>query len=199
MNVGLESLPRKVGRPRDARTDLAVLQAVLDLTAEHGLAHLSMDAVATRAGVAKATIYRRWSSKEAVVLDAWRHLIAPVETPDTGSLRGDLVDVLATTLLEHLDGREFDVVSQIVAAARSDAPLAAALGEFLDSQRQPMREVLQRYVDRGMLAADLDLELVADAIVGPLQYRLLLSRAPVDHAVLEAVVDLVLTGITPAQ
>ncbi|MGD9795659.1 MAG: TetR/AcrR family transcriptional regulator [Acidimicrobiia bacterium] len=185
---------RRAGRPRDARTDVAVLQAVLDLAAEHGLAHLSMDAVAARAGVAKATIYRRWPSKEALIIESWRCLIAPVETPDTGTLRGD-IELMLSTLLDNLDGRGFDMLAQVAAAARSDEALASALQEFLAARRQPMRAVLQRYIDRGVLAADLDVDLVADTIVGPLLYRLMLSRSVVDAAVLRSVIDIVLGGV----
>ena len=119
MSAHVDTATRKVGRPRDARADVAILQAVLDLVAHSGLTHLSMDAVAAKAGVGKATIYRRWPSKEALVVDAWRTLIAPAETPDTGSLRGD-VEVILGTLLDKVGDPGFDVLSQVMAAARTD-------------------------------------------------------------------------------
>ena len=82
--------PRRPGRPRDARADRAILEATLELAAEFGPLGLSMDAVAERAGVSKATIYRRWSSKEALLLDAWRELAGAIPVPDSGVLRDDL-------------------------------------------------------------------------------------------------------------
>ena len=96
-----ETAARKPGRPRDARADRAILEATLELASEQGLG-LSMDAVAARAGVSKATIYRRWASKEALVLDAWRELVGPMPVPDTGSVRGDLRAIF-TQLCHHAD------------------------------------------------------------------------------------------------
>jgi AcrR family transcriptional regulator len=194
MSADVDLAVRKPGRPRDARTDVAILEAVLDLVANAGLTHLSMDAVAAKAGVAKATIYRRWPTKEALVLDAWRTLIAPHEPPDTGSLRGD-VHTLLDRLLDTVSDGGFDVMAQVTAAARTDPALAEGLREFLATRRGPMRVVLERAVARGELARGVDLELVYDTIMGPIFYRLLLSRAPVDHDVLNAVVDIVLAGV----
>src|SRR4051794_23051797 len=81
--------PRR-GRPRDARCDHAILQATLDLLAEGGAGSLSIDGVAARAGAGKATIYRRWTSKEALLLEALSTDTSIIESPDTGTLRGDL-------------------------------------------------------------------------------------------------------------
>ncbi len=194
MGTPVDVVGRKPGRPRDARADVAILEAVLDLVAHGGLTHLSMDAVAAKAGVAKATIYRRWPSKEALVLDAWRTLIAPFDTPDTGSLRGDLEDLLGRLVDTASDGG-FDVMAQVTAAARSDPALADALREFLVMRRRPTREVLERAVARGELAAGTDLDVLHDTIVGPLFYRLLVSRAPVDPGMARTVLDLVLAGL----
>ena len=109
---------RKPGRPRTTpRADRAILEATLDLVGETGLAGLTVDAVAARAGVSKATIYRRWDSKEALVLAAWHECGAQLPAPDTGSLRGDLEqlcgairDGIGTGVMEH-------VFPQMLAAA----------------------------------------------------------------------------------
>src|SRR5262245_34265059 len=89
--VDLTAVTPRRGHPRDARCDHAILQATLDLLVEAGAANLSIDGVAARAGVGKATIYRRWSSKEALVLETLSSDATTIEIPDTGSLRGDLV------------------------------------------------------------------------------------------------------------
>jgi AcrR family transcriptional regulator len=195
MSTQVEPAPRKVGRPRDARADVAILEAVLELVAHSGLTHLSMDAVAAKAGVGKATIYRRWPSKEALVVDAWRTLIAPADTPDTGSLRSD-VEAILGSLLDKVGDPGFDVLSQVMAAARTDRALADALREYVATRRRPLRTVLERAVERGELSADLELDIVQDALVGPLFYRLLLSHGPLDRTVVHNVIDIVLAGIT---
>jgi AcrR family transcriptional regulator len=194
MSTNIEAAPRKLGRPRDARADVAILEAVLDLVARSGLPQLSMDAVAAKAGVGKATIYRRWPSKEALVVDAWRTLIAPAETPDTGSLRGD-VEAILGTLLDKVGDPGFDVLSQVMAAARADRALAEALREYVATRRRPLRTVLERAVARGELSDDIELDIVQDALVGPLFYRLLLSHGAVDLGVARSVIDVVLAGI----
>lgn len=186
---------RKAGRPRSAEADVAILQAVLDLLATDGLAQLSMDAVAARAGVGKATIYRRWRSKEALVVDAWRTLIEPVELPDTGSLRGD-IDLFMSAIVEKMSSDGFDVLSQITAAARTDPALAEALRDFIATRRKPMLAMLQRGVERGELREGVDTGLLYDALVGPLFYRLLLTHDRIDRRVANRLVDLVLAGNT---
>jgi AcrR family transcriptional regulator len=188
--------PRKAGRPRSAEADVAILQAVLDLLATTGLTQLSMDAVASRAGVGKATIYRRWRSKEALVVDAWRTLIEPVATPDTGSLRGD-IETIVDGIVEKCETSGFDVLSQITAAARTDPALNDALRDFVATRRRPMLEMLRRGVERGELRPDIDLGLLYDALVGPLFYRLLLTQDDIDRDVARGVIDIVLAGNTP--
>lgn len=185
---------RKPGRPRDARADVAILQAVLHLVADSGLTSLSMDAVAAKAGVGKATIYRRWPSKEALVVDAWRTLDAPTEVPDTGSLRGDVEQILVM-LLDKVESPVIDVLSQVVAAARTQPDLAEAMHDYVTSRHRPLRTVLERAVERGELRPGLQLELLQDMLVGPIFYRLLLSHSPCTRATVRAIVDQVLTGL----
>ena len=112
--------PRR-GRPLDEACGPNILDATLDIVAEVGYAGLTVDAVAQRAGVGKATIYRRWASKESLLLEAWRSCIAPIVQPDTGTLRGDVEAMLNT--VNH--GRPNDVLRrifpQMIAASKVDA------------------------------------------------------------------------------
>src|SRR3954470_5351921 len=91
---GDASTKRPVGRPKDQRADRAIVDAALELMAEHGVHDLRMDDVADRAGVAKATIYRRYRSKDALVTDAVATLVNTIEIPDTGSTRDDLLALM---------------------------------------------------------------------------------------------------------
>ena len=188
---------RRPGRPRDVRADRAILEATLDLVGETGLAGLTVDAVAARAGVGKATIYRRWASKEALVLHAWQECVARTPMPDTGSLRGDLV-TLGTSLRDGIGtGTMKSVFPQMVAAARVNEELSEEYHRFVAERRRPMRDVLRRARDRGELAADVDLDVIHDLFVGPLVYRLLITGGRVDRRTIETIVDLVLRAAAP--
>lgn len=195
MNVVVpEEAARKPGRPRDARADRAILEATLELASEQGLA-LSMDAVAARAGVSKATIYRRWQSKEALLLDAWKELVAPIPTPDTGSLRGDLRAIF-TGLCHHANESPMGhVLPQMIAAARTNPEMRASFKEYVADRRRPTRAVIERGVARGELPPGVDVELLGDLVAGPIFYRILVVDTPVDDATVDAILDVVLAGL----
>jgi AcrR family transcriptional regulator len=187
--------PRRPGRPRDARADRAILEATFELAAELGLLGLSMDAVALRAGVSKATIYRRWSSKEALLLDAWRELAAIKPMPDTGVLRDDL-RVLYTNLCAHANDTPMgDVLPQMIAASRVNPELRAAFQEFITERRKPTLALLARAVERGELPAGIDVDALSDLLGGAFFYRLLVSGGPIDDQLVEFVLDTVLAGV----
>jgi AcrR family transcriptional regulator len=190
--------PRRPGRPRDARADRAILEATLDLVGESGLAGLTVDAVSARAGVGKATIYRRWASKEALVLTAWKECVARLPTPDTGTLRGDL-ELLCHSLRDGIGrGTMKKVFPHMVAAASVNDELSEEYRRFVAERRRPMREVLRRARARGEIAADADLDLIHDLLVGPVVHRLLVTGGRVDGRMIEALIDLVLRASAPA-
>ncbi len=187
--------PRGPGRPRDARCDPAILDATLELAAAVGLGGLTMDAVAARAGVSKATIYRRWSSKEALVLDAWMACFPIESIPDTGSLTGDLIahsrqfrDTVSTGTFSR-------VLPQMVAAARVNEELAEVYHRFVTERRARTRVALERAVERGELPPGVDLELVQDLLIGPHFYRTLVSGEASSDDVIAEVVAIVVAGV----
>ena len=185
--------PRR-GRPRDARCDQAILHATLDMLAEGGAAHLSIDAVAARAGVGKATIYRRWSSKEALVLDALGSTdTSLVDSPDTGGLRTDL-EAYFDALLERLRESEgSDVLPHLIEAACYDPEVRTSLDGYLSSRQQPLRAILHRAQQRGEIGSDIDIKLVVDLLVGPVIYRRLLTGDTIDRAFTRNLLDIVIT------
>ena len=187
--------PRGPGRPRDARCDPAILEATLELAAAVGLGGLTMDAVAARAGVSKATIYRRWSSKEALVLDAWMACFPLESVPDTGSLTGDMI-AHARQFRDTVSTGTFSrVLPQMVAAARVNDELAAVYQRFVTERRARMRVALERAVARGELPAGVDLELVQDLLIGPQFYRTLVSGEASSDEVIAEVVAIVVAGV----
>jgi AcrR family transcriptional regulator len=190
--------PRSLGRPREERADRAILAAALDLIAEHGVRDLRMDDVAGRARVGKATIYRRYRSKDELVTAAVAALVSEIEVPDTGSTHDDLLALMCRAVEVYSGSVEAAAMPSLVDAMSRDAGLARAVREgFLAGRRAALRAVLERGVARGDLRADLDLELALDMLGGPLFYRLLITGGAIDRALAEGVVELILRGFAP--
>ncbi|MGO9890904.1 MAG: TetR/AcrR family transcriptional regulator [Solirubrobacteraceae bacterium] len=171
------------GRPLDPTRDAAILQAALDGLAELGYDRLSMDEIAARAHAGKGALYRRWPSKAALVIDAilaWREAQAPIEAPDTGSLRGDL-DAMIQAVPEFDDAakQQIAVFHGLATAANRDPELKAAFStQLLQRPRRVIGEVLERAVARGEIPADQDLELIPDIIIGLNLVRMVTGEFP---------------------
>jgi AcrR family transcriptional regulator len=180
------------GRPRVEGLDQALLDVTLELAGEVGLHGMSMDELAQRAGVSKATIYRRWPSKERLVLEALNQAMRPFDVIDTGSLRGDLDDYLGELARRMATGKASDVLPDLIAASVRDPNLRSSLDEYIRYRRQPLQTILGRGIDRGELAIDTDVEVVIDALIGPFVYRRLLSHDPLDAAFVERLLRTVL-------
>lgn len=187
--------PPRRGRPRNESSSAAILTATLDLVAELGIAGLTMDAVAVRAGVGKATIYRRWSSKEALLLDAWMSCVNKPPVPDTGSLRSDVDELFLRVDHPLSDSALQRVFPQMIAAAKVNPEVTEAYHAFLAERRRPIRTVLERAISRGELDRDTDIELVADLLIAPLLYRWLVTDGVVDDHIISRVIDTVLAGL----
>ena len=175
-----KSESRAPGRPRSERARTAILIATNELLDSRGLAALSVDVIATRAGVSKATIYRWWPTKAAVVMDAFlAHTSPRMPFPDTGSTREDLRRQIKSVIqLFNQAGTGRSLVA-LIAESQHDPVLAQAFRErFIAARREAAREVLVRGRERGELRPDLDVDIAIDALYGPLYYRLLVSGDP---------------------
>jgi AcrR family transcriptional regulator len=189
---------RVMGRPREARADRAILAAALELMAEQEVHEFRMDDVAERAGVGKATIYRRYRSKEELVTAAVATLVSEIAIPDTGSTRADLLTLLREAVDVYSGRVAAGAMPSLVAAMHRSPELARAVRDgFLAGRRRALQEVLERGVERGDLRGDLDLELALDVLGGPLFYRLLITGGPIDKQLAEGVADLILRGFGP--
>jgi AcrR family transcriptional regulator len=190
----------RLGRPREERAGRAIVAATLDLIAEHGVRDLRMDDVAERARVGKATIYRRYRSKDELVTAAIAALVSEIKVPDTGSTRGDLLALMQGAVEVYSRSIEAAVMPSLVDAMSRDAGLARAVRErLLAGRRTALRALLGRGVERGDLRPDLDVELALDVLGGPLFYRLLVTGAPIDQELAEGVVELILRGFAPVK
>ncbi len=189
---------RSIGRPRDERADRAILSATLELMAEHGVNDLRTDEVANRAKVGKATIYRRYRSKEELVTAAVATLVSEITVPNEGSTREDLLALMREAVDVYTGSLAPGLMPSLVAEMRRSPDLARTVREgFLAGRRWALREVLERGVVRGDLDSDLDYELALDVLGGPLFYRLLITGGPIDEQLAEGVVELILSGFAP--
>jgi AcrR family transcriptional regulator len=189
---------RSMGRPRDERADEAILSATLELLAENGVHDLRVDDVAGRAGVGKATIYRRYRSKDELIPAAVARLVSEIPVPDTGRTRADLLALMRSAVAVYRGSMEAAVMPSLVEAMSRDAELARLVREgFLAPRRAALRAVLDRGVERGDLRRDLDVELALDVLGGPLFYRLLITGGPIDQKLAKGVVELILRGLAP--
>jgi AcrR family transcriptional regulator len=157
----MSSLPRAPGRPMNAAIDEGLLRAAQDLLIEEGFERLTMDAVARRCGASKATIYRRWPSKTALVVAAAAALLTAPEVPDTGDLREDLL--ACGRAYVQGDGRGAKVLASVLAASRHDTVLRDASREALGAPYSSLFEqVLVRAVERGSIPRAVDIAILAE-------------------------------------
>ncbi|HXL89024.1 MAG TPA: TetR/AcrR family transcriptional regulator [Streptosporangiaceae bacterium] len=186
------------GRPRNPSADQAILAAAGSLLAERGLDGMSIEEVAARAGVGKATIYRRWSSKGLLALDAFVLMFREQQPPpDTGSLRGDLMAALRAWVRAVTSTPAGRLLPSLIAAAQHDPELHAAWRDrVLEPLRAQHRIMLQHAMDRGEVPAALDAEVVLDMFFGAAEHRLLLGHLPMTESFITSVVDVILNGIS---
>ena len=185
------------GRPRDEDARQRILSASLELLEEAGFPQVTVEAIAERAGVSKATVYRWWPNKAAVVIEAFRQAFEP-ELPfvDTGSFRNDLLTQVRN-FARVLSGRGGRMLTAFVVAARNDPEVAQAFRTIWSAPRRAQaREMLKLTQSRGQLRPEADLDMVLDALYGPLYYRLLVKNEPPSQKYAEALVDLVLQGLS---
>jgi AcrR family transcriptional regulator len=188
-----------MGRPRDARADRAILEASLELIAELGVHGFRTEDVAARAGVGKGAIYRRYRSKDDLVMAAVAALVSEeIAVPDTGSTRADLLALMREAVELYSGSLAARLMPNLVGAMAQRPELAHTVRDgFLAGRRAALTEVLRRGIERGDLRPDLDLELALDLLGGPLFYRLLITGGPIDEELAESVADLILRGFAP--
>ncbi len=183
---------------RAARVRNAVLHAAAELLTEVGYETMSVEEVATRAGVHKTTVYRRWPTKASLTADAASlHSADVVPIPDTGSIVGDL-KVLAHEIVANI-GTEGGArrARSITAASATSDELAAAMHGFWANRLALTAEIVKRAIERGELPRATDANLIIESVIGPLYVRLLLTGEAITEELADQIVDIVLRGATP--
>jgi AcrR family transcriptional regulator len=183
-------------RSEEARQ--AVLEEADNLLVERGFAGLTIEGIAARAGVAKQTIYRWWTSKTDILMDAFVDDAAEAMTPpDSGDLAADLRIQLAR-LADFLTRSDAGAVFRALAGqAQHDADVATRLrADHLSKQRERDRVPLRRAVERGELPPETDLDLVVEQLLSPIYYRVLVTGQPVSREFTGALVEQCLSVVT---
>jgi AcrR family transcriptional regulator len=200
-----ESAQRRPGRPRSAQAHMAILKAALEELAEAGYQGMTIEGVAARAGVSKATIYRRWSSKEELVIEAARHIYTNIPVVNTGHLRRDFVAIY-TQAYRAIQQNTFlqRLLFRAIGEVHTNPEIYQAFIERLLAPRlQQFIELIRQGQERGEVRADLDPWLIIDLVAGPLFYHLMLGPLapsqpqPFNEDVIERLIDAVFAGIAP--
>jgi AcrR family transcriptional regulator len=166
------------GRPRDPHVDTAIRQAALELLVEEGFDRMSMEGVASRAGVGKAAIYRRWDSKTALVVDSIHDLVSTkIDWPHTDDIRADL-EVIFTQTLNKMRGMEGGLMAAVAGEMVRNMELGAAVrAQFVGCRKEDLLDRIRGAIDDGQLQPG-DAELLAEVGFAIIHHRMLLSDAP---------------------
>jgi AcrR family transcriptional regulator len=197
-NDGGTGRKRSPGRPRSEQARLAILRSTLKLLGKNGFSELTIEAVAARAGVGKATVYRWWPNKAALIADAFASSTTQkLRFPDTGSVRTDMSQQMGQ-LVKIFRGRRGRIVSAILGGGQSDRALIAAFRErFLKPRRRDAYAILRRGIQRGELRKNLDLDLLLDSLYGPIYMRFLIRHDDLTADFVDRLCQLVLGGAHP--
>ncbi|GAA2401678.1 TetR/AcrR family transcriptional regulator [Streptomyces glaucosporus] len=190
------------GRPRSAAADRAIVEAVLRLLERGvGIDALSMEGIAREAGVGKATVYRRWPGKDALLLDVMRTLEEPPAEVRGTSVRDDLVEVLERLRQRGLAKRNSALLRTVTSHFRSHPRLWREYHDtVIRARRELLHSVLRRGMASGEIRADLDVELLGDLFVGPMLARAMLhDEGELPGGLAERIVDGVLEGARPRK
>jgi AcrR family transcriptional regulator len=186
--------PGSTGRPRSEEAHQAILDATLELLAEVGFSALTVEGIAQRAGVGKATIYRRWSSKLPLVVEAFSQLPG-FEEVDSGSLVEDLKSTLKSYLEVFNSSALFTVFPSLAGERAQNPELSKLLEPVARSRRQPFVRIFQRAQERGEISPEVDLDLAADLVVGPISVTLFFRGGRPSPSMVDPLVELALNGI----
>ena len=185
----------RVGRPRNPQIDTAVVRATLAVLGESGYGRLTLDEVARRAGTTKPAIYRRWSSRQRLVLAALGQRLGEARAPDTGCTLCDLDECLKL-FVAAFRRMPPGVIGPLFADCAGDRELRAAfMTTLFDPPRAAVRETLERAHARGDLRDEVDLDLVLDLVGSLVHYRALFGHAPTSDVDIESAVEALLQGI----
>ena len=191
---------RPPGRPRSEQARLAILRTTLQVLGKTGFSQLTIEEIAARARVGKATVYRWWPNKGALIADAFANsTVRQLHFPDTGSVDTDMSQQMQQ-LIKIFSSPRGRIVSAILAAGQSDKSLISAFRErFLKPRRQEAYVTLRRGILRGELRKDVDPDLLLDSLYGPIYMRFLIQHDRLTPDFVDRLCSLVLGGARPQR
>jgi AcrR family transcriptional regulator len=189
---------RSPGRPRSEQARLAILRSTLKLLGANGFSDLTIEEVAAHASVGKATVYRWWPNKAALIADAFASSTTrKLHFPDTGSVRADMNQQMRQ-VIKIFCSRQGRILSAILAAGQSDRSIIAAFRErFMKPRRQEAYATLRRGILRGELRDDVDMDLLLDSLYGPIYMRFLIRHDKLTPDFVDGLCELVLGRARP--
>jgi len=190
-------MDKKLGRPRSEKTKDAILTAAYDLLLENGFGAITIEKIAEKAGVSKATIYKWWPNKAAVVMDGFLNATnVKLPIPNTGSTIDDMF-IQVNNFAKFLNSREGNIITEIIGEGQFDPKLADTYRAiYFKPRRSISKQILERGISRGELRKDLNIELSIDLIWGPVFYRLLITGEVVDDTFVKNLINYAFEGIT---
>ena len=193
-------MDKKIGRPRSEETKRAILTASYELLLENGFNTVTVEGIAERAGVSKATIYKWWPNKAAVVLDGFFDAAETIlQVPDTGSVREDLF-LQVNNLATFITSPKGKVIREFIAEGQFNANVAVEYrNRYFNPRRLISRNIIERGIARGELKKDLDVELCIDLLFAPLFYRLLITGETINSDFVKDLISYHLRGMSTAE
>jgi AcrR family transcriptional regulator len=181
---------------RSARVQAAVFEATIDLLQEKGYEALSFATIARRAGVHEATLYRRWRTKDQLIVDAvFSQAAKDIPIPDTGTLRSDLIQLLQF-LRVFLQSPVGQAIAQTAISTAHIPELSSYHRDIWRQRRAHLQVVYDRAIARGELSPQTDFQLLLETLIGIFYLRFFLTTEPVEDTLPERAVDLVLSGVS---
>ncbi|MER5443749.1 TetR/AcrR family transcriptional regulator [Streptomyces sp. NPDC002790] len=182
---------RGPGRPRQEHVTNAVLQAVVELVAEEGMGALTMDAVATRAGVSKPAMYRRWPTKQDLIIAAAESRVGTLTVPDMGDFTAELRAVLMERVRAYRQPGVGRLLAGVIGAAAEAGAGREAFRAYVTRVTSETRHLLERGIARGDVRPDVPIADVTTLIASSLVFRLVAEQRPPEKELVDSVVDLI--------
>lgn len=197
MDSNQNNVPGSRGRPRSSEVHRNILETTLHLLAEVGVEKLSIEMVAQRAGVGKASIYRRWANKESLIVDALEQIKPEFNMPSQGNLNGDLYE-LASHFVQRMNtplGKQ--MLSLLISTLAGSSQISESFWENHSLPKtKEISSIIDRYRQNERLSDDANVDLAADLLIGFIMYQLLFKPLTIDlNSSLKQGIEMIVKGM----